>query len=168
MRRYYTGVGSRETPPRIMRLMTSFAFALQGKNFWLRSGAADGADTAFERGAGVRKDIYLPEPYYRGHASPKIMPSARAMEIAMQHHPAWSRLKPFHRLLHGRNTHQVLGDDCKTPSEFLVCWTPGSGRPSGTDQAIRIARAHGVPVYNFNDEDSDFDSLAFAQFVESL
>jgi hypothetical protein len=58
------------------------------------------------------------------------------------------------RSLMGRNTHQVLGFDCESPSAFVLCWTPdGAERETiaetgGTGQAIWIAIAYGIPVWN--------------------
>ena len=49
--KYYTGVGARATPKDILKLMEDIAFKLAQKGYVLRSGAADGADTAFEIGA---------------------------------------------------------------------------------------------------------------------
>ncbi len=46
----YTGVGSRETPEEIGKIMTLLASKLEREGWSLRSGAADGADTFFERG----------------------------------------------------------------------------------------------------------------------
>ena len=48
--RYYTGVGSRETPPEVISVMEDAAFRLAGLGFTLRSGKAEGADAAFQRG----------------------------------------------------------------------------------------------------------------------
>ena len=62
---YYAGIGSRETPKNKCRLMTKIAKILSGK-YTLRSGGADGADSAFEAGAGDNKQIFLPSNYFNG------------------------------------------------------------------------------------------------------
>lgn len=150
--KYYTGVGSRQAPPAILTVMTTLAHCLAAKGWVLRSGGADGADTAFEAGAGARKEIYLPAKGFKGNPSPlylvlnedfrwngrknpnkkamlqKESPlfgelSVKAMGLAGSVHPAWDYLKPFPRRLHARNSFQVLGQDLATPSRFLVCWT---------------------------------------------
>lgn len=46
----YTGIGSRETPYEIQDLMKRIAFKLAENGWLLRSGGAEGADTAFENG----------------------------------------------------------------------------------------------------------------------
>lgn len=62
----YAGVGSRSTPPSILKLMHAFAKLVAGKGDWiLRSGGAIGADLAFELGCneeGGKKEIYLASP----------------------------------------------------------------------------------------------------------
>jgi len=142
----YTGVGSRKTPKDIQNLMVSIAANLAAKGYTLRSGGADGADKAFEYGCGVgAKEIYLPN-----------MATPEAMEIAAKYHGAWDKCSAYVRKLHGRNAFQVLGLDLKTPSKFLLCWTPDgcishkirSVRTGGTGTAISIADAYGIPVFN--------------------
>ena len=76
------------------------------------------------------------------------------MQMAAAHHPAWERLGRGARSLHARNCHQILGRDLDDPVSFVVCWTPDGATthpgPStgGTGQALRIAAAHDIPVFN--------------------
>ena len=144
-KRFYTGVGSRKTPEAILFVMTRIALFLNKSGYTLRSGGADGADAAFEKGAGQLKQIYRPE-----HATPE------AMGIASSFHPAWHRCSDYAKRLHGRNAFQVLGLNLNEPSEFLLCWTPDaclthaarSFSTGGTGTAISIANAYNVPVNN--------------------
>lgn len=149
---YYTGIGSRSTPKSVCNSFTEIAKVLHKYGFILRSGYAEGADIAFEKGAYIRKEIYLPwhgfngapdyHPYY-------VVNSRKAMEIAAQHHPAWNRCSPAARKLHARNSHQILGLNLNNPSLFVLCWTPeGSGR-GGTGQALRIAKNYNIPIFDF-------------------
>ena len=158
--RFYTGVGSRETPKPVLEQMRSLAAALAQAGFTLRSGGAEGADTAFEQGArgveGARMQIYLPWRGFNGNASPLYTVERRALDIARRTHPAWHRLSLAARKLHGRNCYQVLGLSLDTPSRFLVCWTSDgcesartrSAKTGGTGTAIELAERHGVPVFN--------------------
>lgn len=140
MSKSYAGIGSRETPTHILNQMNAIAVWLQGEGFTLRSGGAPGADTAFERGAGVKKEIYRPH-----HAN------AAALELASVYHPAWHRCSDYAKKLHARNGFQVLGSDLKSPSEFVCCWTKDGKASGGTGQAIRIAEDRGIPVFNLHD-----------------
>ena len=45
--KYYSGVGSREVPKEIGELMTKIAVKLEELGYSLRSGAAEGSDSAF-------------------------------------------------------------------------------------------------------------------------
>lgn len=153
MTRYYAGIGSRETPEAVQRFMSQVAMRLAHAGYTLRSGGAEGADTAFEQGcddALGAKEIYLPWKGFNGNPSPLYTQAdtAQMQIIAMQHHPAWSKLSHAAKLLHARNVCQVLGADGNTPSEFVVCWTPRGSGSGGTGQAIRIAGRAGVPVYD--------------------
>ncbi len=155
MTRHYAGIGARATPAPILQLMTRAAFALNKRSYVLRSGHADGADSAFEQGSAANAQIFLPSPNWRGSSS-TYHPQAidrdtwhRAETISAAHHPAFARLTPFVRALHTRNVFQILGPDLEKPSEFVLCWTPDGTATGGTGQAIRVAKACGVPVYNF-------------------
>jgi len=145
MVKYYAGIGSRETPTAILSEMTRLAQVFQSEGYILRSGAAEGADTAFELGAGDAKHIYLPWPRFNGHSS-TLLPTPEAYALAAKHHPAWDRCSPGARSLHARNCHQVLGLDLATPVEFVCCWTKDGRASGGTGQAIRLAYAFDVHV----------------------
>ena len=160
---YYTGVGSRETPAEILDFFTRVAFWLGGQGWALRSGGAEGADSAFERGtiqANAAKEIYLPWGRFNGNTSRlfSLPNDTNAARIAEDVHPAWARLSQGAQKLHARNVYQVLGANLTAPSEFLMCWTPGALDKGGTRTAIVLARAHQVPVFNFG------DPLAYEQF----
>ena len=162
---FYTGVGSRQTPDDILDHMFKVAYLL-AKNSWvLRSGAADGADTAFEDGcdrAEGPKAIYLPWGGFNGrfeheepflHVGNKLETYQQAVSIASKFHPYWGGLSSGAKNLHTRNVFQVLGHRLDSPSKFLLCWTPGGKQQGGTAQAIRIAEHHNVPVINMFHKD---------------
>lgn len=147
MAKFYTGVGARKTPAKILVLMKRIAEKLSSDGWILRSGGAVGADSAFE--AGVvdegRAQIFLAK-----HANKE------AAAIAEKFHPAWNKCSEYVKKLHARNAFQVLGADLKTPSSFLICWTPDGAvnhsersiRTGGTGTAISIASAYGIKIFN--------------------
>ena len=150
----YAGVGSRSTPAKVLQWMESIGRAMAEAGMVLRSGAADGADSAFERGCdsvGGDKRIYLPRAGFRGRRADgaKVLAGggAWAQALGRKHHPAWDRLGGDVKRLMARTTHQVLGDEgARAPSMVVIGWTPGGNGGGGTGQAYRIARAYGVPV----------------------
>ena len=159
MSKFYTGVGSRQTPEDILDHMLAMGGQFARAGWTLRSGAAEGADSAFEDGAqhDGPMEIYLPWAGFNGRKVARLqMPSLQAYEVAANTHPAWGQLKPGAKALHARNAHQVLGHDLNTRSRFVVCWTPdGCESPAertektgGTATAIVIAYAYGIPVFN--------------------
>ena len=146
---YYTGIGSRKTPNEILELMEEIGKKLGVLNYILRSGAAGGADSAFEKGCDFvygYKEIFLPWPYFNGHSSSLCYPSPESYEYVKKYHPYYKRISKGAWKLHARNAHQVLGRDLNTPSRIVICFS--STNKSGTNQAIRIANAYGIPVYN--------------------
>lgn len=144
----YTGIGSRETPAQVLNLMTFWAVQLNTAGYALRSGAARGADEAFEKGAGNAKEIYLPWLSFNNHSSGQVYTDA-AYEMASHYHPAWQTCNYAARKLHARNCHQILGLDLETPSEFVLCYTKAGKRTGGTGQALRIASDYGIPIFDF-------------------
>jgi hypothetical protein len=156
MTKYYAGIGSRSTPHDVLALMVKIARRLADDGFCLRSGHAEGADQAFEAGAAGKALIYLPWPGFQADTPLQgdvlLRPTRWAYSIAAEFHPAWDRLGQGARALQARNTHQVLGTHEGMPnSKFVVCWTPGGLLKGGTAQAMRIAHAYGIPVFNLAD-----------------
>jgi hypothetical protein len=144
--------------------MTRLAQALACR-YTLRSGAAIGADTAFEAGAvlgGGDVEIYLPDVGYNDHPAKLVPVSAQAMAMARSVHPVFDELELWTQKLHARNCYQVLGANLNVPSEFTVCWTKDGcesmrtrNRSSGgTATAIVLSEAHGVPVFNLRNDSS--------------
>ena len=174
---FYAGIGSRDTPPDILEQMTEIASMLSDKGYILRSGHADGADLAFERGSKGQNQIWLPWPGFNynssqaqglvraGHYVPPTYGDGE--RIAKEFHPNWKACSAGAKKLHIRNVYQVLGpelgfDDRKTLSKFVVCWTKDGKASGGTGQAIRIAEAYKVPVFNI------FNSNQFLDLMQSI
>ena len=148
--KYYTGIGSRKTPDDILTLMEGIASSLADIGYVLRSGGAKGADSAFEHGVETQGlgTCDSKEVFYARDATDE----ARA--LARQYHPAPHNLHGHALNIMARNGYQVLGRTLTVPSDFVVCWTPDGAEAvttdatGGTGQAIRIAYAYGIPVFN--------------------
>lgn len=152
----YTGIGSRQTPQDILDTMYEGAIQLADLGFTLRSGGANGADSAFEAGCtdGAGKmEIYLPWRLFNNNKSPLYTPSREAFHLAQSYHPNWSACSHGARALHARNCHQILGLDLQTPSDLVICWTQGGTGRGGTGQALRIAEAYEIPIFDLGSSD---------------
>ena len=146
---YYAGIGSRETPETVKPLIEKLVYLCNSKGFILRSGAAPGADTFFEEYSMPHlREIYLPWRGFNGNDSPLFEVSQEALEFTSRFHPAWNKLGRGARSLMARNSYQVLGQDLKTPCNFIICWTKDGKAIGGTRQAIVIAESLNIPVYN--------------------
>lgn len=151
----YTGIGSRLITDEVQSTMTFIARCLAKHSYTLRSGAADGADAAFEAGA-LKKEIYLPWRGFNKHSSNYYVLNEKAYQVASENHPVWVKLTPAAKKLHGRNAYQVLGYDLDAPSDFLICWTQDgceshierTYRTGGTGTAISIASKNNIPIFN--------------------
>ena len=139
----------------------------------LRSGGADGADSAFERGcfkAGGVAEIYLPWQRFNGSNSSLILKeNDGAYEIARKFHPRFDALSQGAQKLQARNSYQVLGYDLSTPADFVLCWTKKGFGKGGTGQAIRLARHHSIPILDFGLYQTVPDMRAgFKQFYSEI
>lgn len=141
---FYAGVGSRKTPKHILTLMQLIAFKLAEQGWILRSGAAEGADTAFYRGVEeyVAKtphakienhaEIYIPWSTFgmfdlSKHPEVHVLANydyTKANEIAATVVPHWENCNIAAKSLHSRNVFQVVGTSFKNPSKMLICWAP--------------------------------------------
>lgn len=165
MSKYYAGIGSRETPKEVLEYMEELAIRLEKQGYILRSGGAGGADTAFEKGVSEpdMKEIYLPwsgfgyiEKKYHNpdkgyYALQNLGLEEEAKTIAGRLHPAWGACSRGAKSLHSRNIHQILGQDLKSPSKFVIAYAvvDNNGRAKGgTAMAISLADMRGIPVYN--------------------
>lgn len=173
MTKFYTGIGSRRTPAPMLQTMRQLAVRLADAGYVLRSGAAPGADTAFEQGcdeADGAKEIYIPWKWFSNNPSELFYQHPDSFKVAGEIHFAWSYLKPAVRKLMARNVHQVLGQDLLTPSDFVICYTPDgctsfeqySKNTGGTGLAISVASINNIPVFNLH------DPLAIPRLVEFL
>lgn len=170
----YAGIGSRRAKNKILSACATAGISLATMGLTLRSGAAYGCDAAFEQGcdeACGTKEIYIPwggfnarsihEP---GVIGKEMITYHLAEKVAKAHHPKWSALTPVMKNIMARNSYQVLGQDLESPVLFVLCWTPNGSGQGGTGQAIRIAKAHDIPVFDmgrmaFEDIDTEIRNL---------
>lgn len=164
MNKYYTGVGARATPIGVLERMSSIAVYLDGFGFKVRSGGANGADSAFEEYT-ENSEIFLPWNGFNNKREDKEKyfcynnkePNGEAYEIAKSVVTGLEYRSSGVRLLHTRNVYQVLGHDLNTPSKFVVCWTEGGKMVGGTATALRLAEKWNIPICNLAvDKFSDF------------
>ena len=169
--KFYTGVGSRNTPKDVMDEMYLIGVYLSEKGYILRSGNARGADSAFQMGCdSVNGDseIYLPLENFGTLKRNTILVKdtkilLQAFEIAKSVKSktyVWNKKnKPFHT----RNVFQVLGFHLNKPSDFVLCWTDTGAEnhdeiinrndKSGTSTAISLASIYNIPVFNMYNKD---------------
>lgn len=154
--RLYTGIGSRATPKEELNICAAVAAFLERSGLILRSGGAEGADKAFERGVTDPKNKIILRPKHS---------TKEAEEIASQIHPMWSACNEYARKLHGRNVQLILGEDLKSPSEFVLAWTFDGKDRGGTRTGLVLAKQRGIPTFNMAD---DTERIKLAAFLVAL
>jgi hypothetical protein len=169
---YYAGIGSRETPTEVKKQFETFAYIAAKRGLVLRSGGADGADSAFEQGAasaGGLMEIFLPWEQFNHNMSTLFPPTADAYKLASTLHPAWKRLSRPAKLLVARNMHQVMGLSLRSPVKFVICYTSDgceshetySIRTGGTGSAIKLASLNNIPIFNVMNTDRYIDAVDY-------
>lgn len=156
----YAGIGSRQTPDTIIHTMQRAAYDLAKSDWLLRSGHAGGADSAFELGCIMgegKKEIFL--PWSKFNKAPQDHPdylvptfTPELHDYSAGFHPNWNACSQAAKLLHMRNTCQILGSMGDNPVDLVICWTKDAQRGGGTGQALRIAEANNIPIFDFGSE----------------
>ena len=166
--KYYTGIGSRNTPQDVLTLMRKIGYKMAIMGYTLRSGGAEGADKAFTDGWGdawstdfdnigkskFKAEIYLPwngfNDQYSSMEGRYLITNPEAQQIASDIHPAWDKLSRGAKSLHTRNVYQVLGEDLNTPSNFILFYAEpkGDSVKGGTRTAVEIAKTYRIPIFN--------------------
>jgi hypothetical protein len=145
----YAGVGSRKAPNHILMLMHKWAEFSAMEGWGVSTGAADGADQAFARGAlyrGGHVHLHLPWSTYNtewrsgltGNINTYIYDPAvmhAATDSVHKFHPRADKLTRGPFALHARNYMIITNHMVR----HVVCHTPSGGEEGGTGQAIRIA-----------------------------
>lgn len=180
----YAGIGSRETPNYILQIFERMGTWLAKRGDVLRSGGANGADSAFEKGCDKvsgKKEIYLPWIGFNGRDAVELPGIGfvkdfyengemdKAHDIAKKYHPYWSNLSFGGMALIARDGFQVLGLNLDTPADFIVCYTKDGKMLGGTAQALRIAKDKNIPVFNAGNYQNEQDIVqAFNKFYFSI
>jgi hypothetical protein len=160
---YYAGIGSRETPPNVCKEMFRLAQDLADRRWVLRSGGADGADSAFEEGCDENrgyKEIFLPWYGFNGRFEvettpgrlvtvPPLTNSLRRIANSVQH---LDRMSQGVQKLKCRNVCQILGNipGKSPPTNVVICYQDPKKKTGGTLFAMNLTlKCHPIiPVFN--------------------
>lgn len=183
---YYTGIGSRSAPEWALELAKHIGYKMASKGYILRSGAANGMDEAFEKGAALyerecdkcTREIWVPWKTFRinehfDSKHRKVLSDEQAIMggdylVSSGVMTYYHRLKHSAKLLHARNVYQVIGDGYKQhktePSKLVIYWAPEDDKrviKGGTRTAVMIARRYEIPTYNLDIEEEKNKVLEF-------
>jgi hypothetical protein len=129
----------------------------------LRSGANQGADTAFEMGAAIakgRREIFVPWYGFRGiternkvaYITRNLPNHGEAMRIARTVHPHWEDCSPSDRLMLTRGVYEVLGTSLNKQAHRVLIWTYRGQYNKDLLEVMRLARIRDIPVHNLGEE----------------
>ena len=160
--KYYTGIGSRDVTEEEFNTMSHLARTFANCDWTLRSGGAQGADSAFELGCAEENghaEIYIPwkgfGKKFENNNCKRYIPSYEKFNVAKDYLieegiiPWFERMKQGAQKLHGRNYYQCKGL-CVDSSIMVYCADDEkNGVPKGgTRTAILLAISLDIPTYN--------------------
>lgn len=139
---YVTGIGSRKTPPNAIDQLEELGALVRRLGGVIRSGDAEGADRAWQRGHGSA-ELYLPREGWVSCFRP----------VAEMLHPNPEALRGYSMQLICRNIAMLTPPNGAVPSDACIGWCQRGrdGRPrGGTAFTMRAARHFGIPVLELN------------------
>lgn len=157
--KFYTGIGHRDTPLKMRRVIVDISKKMNALHYHLRSGGAEGADSFFEVGAGTRKEIYLPWKGFNDSMSQLHTIRDEDMEKVEQWYNDYTPHRPFSEIKEGarklftRNYYQLVGYD-NTKSRYVFYYGDENAEGTvmgGTGFALYMATQLKIPIYNVKD-----------------
>ena len=166
--RYYTGVGSRDITQEEYHLLKQIGTRMSELDYWLRSGAADGSDSAFQHGAcydqEIKTEIWIPwpsfqidlqrsTPYVDYHSlTEDLFSVARQFYLDKKIIPWFDNMTRGPQALHARNYYQVVGFPSENNISKVCIYCADESKKGevagGTRSAVMVARYYGIPTYN--------------------
>lgn len=186
--RYYTGVGSRDITQEEYRLLKQIGTRMSELGYWLRSGAADGSDSAFQHGAcydqEIKTEIWIPwksfqselqqgTPYVNYYIPTKDMfETARNFFIEKKIIPWYDNMPQGPKALHGRNYYQVVGFPSENNLSKVCIYCADESRKGdvagGTRSAVMVARYFSIPTYNIRIKEQKEELLSKLKIKGSI
>lgn len=168
---YYTGIGSRETPIDTQHLMTEIAMRLRAEGWTLRTGSVSRADKSYQIAAGENKEIYVPWDNF--NSSQTGISSLTEESSRMAHDiwkfrekkglvptegsisGKWEELHPGTKAMLAKAMCMLLGRNLNTPSDMVICWTPGAKIVGISSHVICLAIFKHIPVFNLAEYETE-------------
>ena len=150
----YAGIGNRDAPEWVLEKCYHIARILGELGYTLRSGGADGCDSAFQGGAS-QLELYVPWDRFNGIAM-RYGIAKKAFELAASYVNKWTSSSKGVQALHARNMMQIMGPYLDCNSDFVICYTRDGCQSKaertidtgGTGSAIALADDNGIPIIN--------------------
>jgi len=172
--KYYTGIGSRELSDEQKTFIYWLACEMHDLGYTLRSGDADGADTAFQSGAGKLFETWIPWTSFAKGPSRELQTQKEFLEaeeylLESDIIPWFKAMGPASQAFHGRNYRQVFGRNKILPEVCFYCAPDDlNGVPvGGTRTAVLVSRNEGIPTINVFTEEGQEDARRFVHDLKS-
>ena len=125
--RMFSVMSHGEVPGEVIILIEQISKLLISKGFTFRydGNKQDKLATQAYNASKQRCEIYLPWKGFNKDVTAKLnRPTELAYHYASGLHNAFNKIPPTVRAIVARNTHVILGDECNTPINLFITWTP--------------------------------------------
>jgi len=158
--RMFTVMSHGEVPGETIILIEQLTKLLISKGFTYRfdGNVQDKASLQGYSAGKSRSEIYLPWKGFNKDVTAKLnRPSEKAYGHAALFHKAFNKLPPTVRAIVARNVHMLIGDECNTPLNLFITYTPdGAETKADVDYKttgnmsfmIYACEDLGIPVFN--------------------
>lgn len=176
----YAGTGDRMTPVEVQEKMKSLAQYLDSLGYTYRGNGSKVPGDSFELGSN-RKELYLPWNKFNDKTSDFNKKNAKfsqdVYDLSAKFFPKLSTLKDSVQKIISTDAFILLGENLRDPVKFLVLWTPDgcevekniNFKTTGfMAQAIKIACASKIPIFNLHNPDAVQRCKDFASTVEGV
>jgi len=129
-----------EVPGETIILIEQLSKLLISKGFTFRfdGNVEDKAGLTAYNASKVRAEVYLPWKGFNKEVTGKLArPTEKAYGYAAGIHRAFTKIPPTVRAIVARNVHVMLGDECNTPLNLFITYTP-DGAETKKDVNMRL------------------------------
>lgn len=157
----YIMTSGRDVPKHIVEQMVELSRSIKESGYVLRIGGLEGGDNVLGE---LDKDaeLYLPWKNFSDKVSKLYFSTEECLALASKFNAKFNEINNSMRSFLGMYTRMVLGKDLKSRVNFIICWTPDGAEDSSSittktgliAQAIGIASAMKIPVFNLNNADT--------------
>lgn len=164
--KFFTIATHGEIPKETVEALQKISISLLSKGFFFRydgDSKKDFYDKILD--ADLSKvEMYLPWKKFNTNFTAKMVkPAKEAFEHAAYYHKGYKKIPPVARTMTARTVHTILGENCKNPVKFMLCYSEDGAETTKTKDFaktgfigfnIDVCDMLDIPVFNLGKSDA--------------